>query len=116
MRHSASVDVGACHGPDIACLLGEPKADPIAIRRPTSLLIGQASVQMFRGEGLAHRLVRAGIDPLPPRAVMSSVFPSGDQLAKSSGPSSAIVIQALSAIGFGPSMGAIAIRPRFDSV
>ena len=26
------------------------------------------------------------------------------------------VIQALSAIGFGPSMGAIAIRPRFDSV
>src|ERR1035438_4327270 len=85
--------------------------DSAAGRRPTSLLLkGHASVKMLHREGLARQPARACLDPLPPQTVCPSllevkyiVFPSGDQLAQSSAPASAIVIQALSGTGFGPS-------------
>ena len=78
---------------------------------------------MLHGEGLAQWPSRADFDPLPHRQLCPSlgevkynVFSSGDQLARSSAPASAIVIEALSGNGFGPSMGTIAIRPWFGCV
>jgi len=61
--------------------------------RPTEIPVVDATVKVQQRERFAQRPAGACVDPLPPQTVMSafmevkySVFPSGDQLAQSSGP------------------------------
>jgi hypothetical protein len=65
-RCPASPYPGPRHHPDIAGNLDEHHGDSPTGRRPTSLLIGYAPVEMLHREGIAYRPVGTCLEPLRP--------------------------------------------------
>lgn len=65
-RGHRSTRPGARHHPDIAGILGEHYGNSPSRSGPTSLLIGNATVEMLHGERLAERAMGTCVDPLSP--------------------------------------------------